>query len=76
MSATPTQPRSPGIPCPKCNFFIEMSIYSLLSQSEFKCPGCLLTLNMDRNASKSALELLQKVNVQKENIEKHKKFNL
>jgi len=31
---------------------------------------------MDRNSSKSALELLQKVNVQKENIEKHKKFDL
>lgn len=76
MSVVPKQPRSPGIPCPKCNFFIEMSIYSLLSQSEFKCPGCLLTLNMDRGASRPALELLQKINVQKENIEKHKKFDL
>jgi transposase len=76
MSVKPSQPPSPGMPCPNCNFFIEMSIYSLLSQSQFKCPGCLLTLNMDRNQSKSALELLQKVNVQQENIQKHKRFSL
>lgn len=70
------QQRTPGIPCPKCGFFIEMSIYSLLSQSEFKCPGCLLTLSMDREVSLPALEILQKVNTQVENLEKHKRFDI
>ena len=70
------QQRTPGMPCPnqECGFFIEMSITSLLTQREFKCPGCLLTLTMDRNVSREALELLQKVNIQKENLERVKKF--
>lgn len=70
------QQRTPGMPCPnpECGFFIEMSITSLLTQGEFKCPGCLLTLTMDREVSREALELLQKVNVQKENLESVKKF--
>lgn len=76
MSAQSSQPRSPGMPCPKCGFFIEMSIYSLLSQAEFKCPGCLLVLKMDRAESKPALELLQTVNTQMENLQKAKKFDL
>ena len=70
------QQRTPGMPCPECGFFIEMSIYSLLSQGEFKCPGCLLTLSMDREVSRPALEVLQKVNTQMESLEKHKKFDM
>ncbi|MBC1239133.1 hypothetical protein [Nostoc sp. 2RC] len=70
------QQRTPGIPCPECGFFIEMSIYSLLSQADFKCPGCLLTLSMDREVSRPALELLQKVNTQMDNLEKHKRFDI
>lgn len=69
------QQRTPGMPCPECGFQIEMSIYSLLTQAEFKCPGCLLTLSMDREVSRPALELLQKVNTQREEMEKHKKFS-
>ena len=76
MSINPSQQRSPGIPCPRCGFFIEMSVQSLLYQASFQCPGCLLTLSMDRNQSKAALEILQKVNKEMENIEKHKRFNL
>jgi ssDNA-binding Zn-finger/Zn-ribbon topoisomerase 1 len=76
MSTNPSQQRSPGIPCPQCNFFIEMSIQNLLYQASFQCPGCLLTLSMDRNQSKPALEVLQKVHREIENLEKHKRFDL
>ncbi|MDJ0679895.1 MAG: hypothetical protein QNJ18_08545 [Xenococcaceae cyanobacterium MO_167.B52] len=76
MSINPSQQRSPGISCPRCGFFIEMSVQSLLYQASFQCPGCLLTLSMDRNQSRSALEILQKVNKEMENIEKHKHFDL
>ncbi|MCC5637473.1 hypothetical protein LC593_16815 [Nostoc sp. CHAB 5844] len=68
------QQRTPGMPCPECGFFIEMSIYSLLTQAEFKCPGCLLTLSMDRKESRPALEILQKVNTQVEQLHKHRSF--
>ncbi len=68
------QQRNPGMPCPECNFFIEMSVMSLLTQAEFTCPGCLLTLRMDRAESRPALELLQKVNTQVVGLEKHKRF--
>ena len=76
MSSNPSQQRSPGIPCPRCGFFIEMSVQSLLFQPSFQCPGCLLTLSMDRAQSRPALEILQKVNKEIENIEKHKRFDL
>ena len=76
MYTNPSQNRSPGIPCPQCGFFIEMSINNLLYQGSFQCPGCLLTLSMDRNESRSALQVLQKVHKEMENIEKHKHFDL
>ncbi len=66
----------PGLPCPQCRFLIEMSIERLLYQSEFKCPACFLTLTMDRMSSQPALELLQKLQVAAENVQKHKKFDL
>lgn len=76
MAANPTQQRSPGIPCPNCGFFIEMTVQSLLYQASFQCPGCLLTLSMDRNESRPALEILQKVSREIETLEKHKRFDL
>ncbi|RQH40803.1 hypothetical protein D5R40_16170 [Okeania hirsuta] len=76
MSINPSKKPSPGIPCPRCNFFIEMSVQSLLYQASFQCPACFLTLSMDRNQSRPALEVLQKVNKEMENIEKHKNFDL
>ncbi|MCT7953207.1 phage terminase large subunit family protein [Ancylothrix sp. C2] len=72
----PSQNRqpSPGMPCPECGFFIEMSIESLLYKPAFTCPGCLLEISLDRPSSQQALELLQKVNLAKGNIEKAKNF--
>ncbi len=74
--ANQVQQRNPGMPCPECGFFIEMSIMSLLAQAEFTCPGCLLALKMDRAESRPALELLQKVNTQMHSLEKHKRFEV
>ena len=68
------QNRPPGIPCPKCSFFIEMSLQSLLYNRGFKCPVCHLELTMDRASSQPALELIQKLNVAMENVERAKKF--
>ena len=76
MSINSSQQRSPGISCPRCNFFIEISLKNLLYQSSFQCPSCLLTLSMDRDQSKPALEIMQKVHKEMENIEKHKHFDL
>ncbi|MDJ0658200.1 MAG: hypothetical protein QNJ42_01785 [Crocosphaera sp.] len=76
MSNNPQEKHTPGIPCPRCGFFIEMSVQSLLFQPSFQCPGCLLTLSMDRNQSRPALEVLQKVHKEMENLEKHKHFDL
>lgn len=76
MSKKSSEEHTPGIPCPKCGFFIEMSIRSLLYQPSFQCPQCLLTLTMDRSSSTNALDLLQKVNKEMENLEKYKHFDL
>ncbi|MCT7979823.1 phage terminase large subunit family protein [Laspinema olomoucense] len=68
--------RSPGMPCPECGFFIEMSIESLLYKQGFTCPGCLLELTMERTSSQPALELLQKVQTSMEKVQKTKRFDL
>jgi hypothetical protein len=68
--------RRPGIPCPQCGFFIEMSIQNILYQAEFKCPSCLLELKMDRSGSQSALEMLQQIHVAQENVQNSRKFDL
>ncbi|MDJ0714810.1 MAG: hypothetical protein QNJ54_11395 [Prochloraceae cyanobacterium] len=66
--------RRPGIPCPECGFFIEMPLEDLLYKQEFKCPGCLLELRMDRSSSQKALELLQQVKVAMDDVKKASDF--
>jgi len=67
--------RSPGFNCPKCNFFIEMTIESLLYESTQTCPGCTTVFSMDRTQSKEALQLIQRLHVAMKNIETVKKFD-
>lgn len=74
-SKTNKQPeRVPGFNCPKCNFFIEVSLQSLLYDHSHKCPSCLTEFSMDRQESKQALELIQKVYTAMQNLETAKNF--
>lgn len=68
--------RRPGLPCPECNFFIEMSIQNILFQPSFTCPSCLLEIRVDRAKSQDAIDLLQQVNVAMAKVKKNSKFNL
>ena len=76
--ATRSKPkqRPPGMPCPKCGFFIEMSVQKLLYGDDFKCPACRLVLQMDRAQSRDALAILQKVDTAMQDIQKHKTYDL
>ncbi|MCW3127334.1 MAG: hypothetical protein JWO03_2992 [Bacteroidetes bacterium] len=69
------QQRPPGFDCPKCGFFIEMSIESLLYSSSQVCPGCTTAYSMDREKSNDALKLVQKLHVAMKNIDTVKKFD-
>ena len=63
-----------GFDCPNCNFFIEISLKSLLFDSHQKCPSCLTKFTMARQESSQAIKLMQKLNTVIENIESVKDF--
>ncbi len=69
------QEKTPGFNCPNCDFFIEVSLKSLLFDSGQDCPGCLTGFKMDRQESKKALELMQKLNTVVDNLESAKDFS-
>lgn len=69
------QQRPPGFDCPKCKFFIEISIQSLLYDDTQKCPGCGTSYSMDRHKSTEALQLVQKLHVAMKNLDSVKQFN-
>jgi hypothetical protein len=58
-----------GLVCPHYNSFVEVSIQALLSQASIQCPFCMTTISLDRNKSKEALDLLQKINGAVDNLE-------
>lgn len=74
-SLVPDNQRVPGFDCPKCKFFIEVSIQSLLYEDTQKCPGCGTVYSMDRGHSSEALRIVQKLHVAMQNLETVKKFN-
>ena len=61
--------REPGMPCPRCKFFIQMSIKDILYKTEFICPGCSLKLTLNRGESKDTLKALQQLHIALENLE-------
>lgn len=61
--------RTPRLPCPNCGELISISLYDLVSASEFSCPHCLTKMTMDRPASKDALGHLQNFYVAAKNSE-------
>ena len=71
---TTKEQRPIGFNCPKCNFFIEMSLEGLLYEAAHKCPGCMTEFRMDRQESSTALQLIQKLHVAMQNLDSVKKF--
>lgn len=67
---------APGMPCPRCNFRIKVTLTQLLAAPEITCPGCLLKLEIDRGQSQQSLELAQKLAVAAEHLEKFRKMSL
>ena len=61
--------KRPGLKCPECDFLIEISIPQLLSQDDFRCPGCGLILSLERASSRESLEALSQIQVAIENLE-------
>ena len=66
-----------GFNCPKCNFFIEISIESLLYDKPIRCPGCSTHFSMDRDEQGGGIEQLQELQRKIDNIDslKEKKEN-
>lgn len=69
------QVKPSGFNCPNCQFFIEVTLKSLLFSKSQDCPSCLTKFEMDRHESKQALGLMQKLNTVIENIESVKDFS-
>lgn len=65
---------NPGLNCPECNFFIQFSLADLLYKQDFSCPGCGLKLSMNREQSRESMELIQKLYIAHENVNKTKNF--
>jgi predicted RNA-binding Zn-ribbon protein involved in translation (DUF1610 family) len=74
MNAPKPGEHLPGFECPKCKFFIEITIQSLLFGDNQKCPGCGTAYTMDRTKSRDALQLVQKLHVAIQNLESVKRF--
>lgn len=75
MSITnkPSQEHKPGLACPECGFFINMSIEDVLYKSGIQCAHCGLKLTMQRNMSKDALQALQNLDAAIKNVDTLKK---
>ena len=67
---------APGMPCPRCQFRIKVTLKDLLSASAINCPGCLLKFEIDRSQSQQSLELAQKLAVAVDNLEQFRKMAL
>ncbi len=70
-----TAERIPGIDCPRCGKFIQISISELLTVHSIRCPHCLLQLIINRKESGNALEALRKVEEAHRQVDKTRKFN-
>lgn len=68
VKITPQKQRPAGFNCPKCAFFIEVSVESLLQAENEKCPKCQSVFTMNRDSSEVALEFLQRLKVATDNL--------
>ncbi len=56
--------RISGIPCPSCYGFIPITMYQLISGGSIFCPQCGLRLDIDKQQSAKALEILKRLQEQ------------
>lgn len=68
------QQKTPGLNCPQCGAFIPTSIPELLYSRGLHCMHCGLTLTINRNESKRAMEILKNVNDAQQNLNKASSF--
>lgn len=64
----PSQEHKPGLACPECGFFINMSIEDILYRTGIQCASCGLQLTMNRNMSNEALQALQNLDTAIKNV--------
>lgn len=69
------QNRPSGMPCPECQFFIQLSLEDLLYKQSFQCPSCLLEITMNRGDSQEALKLLQDVKIAMDEVKTSRHFS-
>ena len=69
------QQQTPGMKGPQCGQFIPTSISELLSAQALHCPYCGLTLTINREESKQAMEILKEVDDASKKLENASKFN-
>lgn len=50
-----------GIPCPNCRQMIPISMQQMLMYRTIFCPSCGLRLDIDKNKSDKAIEVLRKI---------------
>lgn len=67
--------RVAGFPCPVCGIFIPTTINDLLYASSLSCPSCRLQLDIDRNDSKKALEVLSQVDEAQKKVKAASTYN-
>ncbi|MBP9997164.1 MAG: hypothetical protein KBT19_07840 [Lachnospiraceae bacterium] len=56
--------RISGIPCPICQGFIPISMYQLMSEGAIFCPQCGAKLDINKQQSAKALEILKRLQEQ------------
>lgn len=61
--------QTPGMKCPQCGQFIPTTINELLTSTGITCPYCGLVLNINREESKRAMEILKDVNNAQQNLD-------
>ena len=62
--------QAPGFKCPVCGHTIHTSITELLTQRSLRCPHCFLQLNIDKNESKRAFEIMENVQAAQQKLDK------
>ena len=53
--------RQNGFGCPVCEQFIPTSVLELVLRPTVKCPSCGLSLTIEKEQSRKAMEILNKV---------------
>lgn len=67
--------QAPGFKCPVCGHPIHTSITELLTQASLRCPHCFLQLNIDKNESKRAFEIMENVQAAQNKLDKAQRMN-